>query len=205
MTMLRSFFSSHAGSDRWLTLANVLTATRILLIPFITNAIADRDWEQATLLFLCAALSDFLDGAVARWRAEITLVGACLDPIADKLLLLSTLGALSITPSPVCVVPGWFFTLVLAKEAALVGGIVLLVGLGSKIELHPTGLAKFATLAQFTLLFLVMWCLRMCWAPSAGLYTSLLGVCVISTCGAFAQYAYVGLRVLVKSALRGQL
>lgn len=206
MFPLKLFFTTSAkNSERWLTLANCLTAIRILLIPFIVNAIYSRDWEQATLLFLCAALTDFFDGMVARWRSEITLFGACLDPIADKLLLLASIGALVATPTSVCVIPGWFFSLLLAKEITLITGIVLLVGLGSKIEISPTALSKFATASQLGLLFLIICCLRMCWVLPPGLYSFLLGVSAFITCAALVQYMYVGVRVLLKSVLRGQL
>ena len=187
------------NSDRWLTLANCLTAARILLIPSLMHAISHRDWEQSTLLFACAALTDLCDGLAARWRSEITVLGSFLDPIADKLLLLSTLGALS------GIIPAWFVSLVFAKEAVLVGGIVLLLGLGSKLEINPTGVSKFATSAQFSLLMLVLISLRLCWTPPAFLYALLLTMSTILTCVALVQYAYVGARILVKSMLRGQL
>jgi cardiolipin synthase len=206
MIPLKSFFRISAkNSERWLTLANCLTLTRIALIPFIVRSIHGRDWEQATLLFLCAALTDLLDGMVARARSEITLLGACLDPIADKLLLLSSLGALVATPTSVCTIPGWFFSLLLAKEVILIGGVVVLVSLGSKIELSPTHLSKFATASQLTLLFLIMCCLRMCWVLPSGLYSFMLGACALIACAALVQYGYVGFRVLLKSVLRGGL
>ena len=183
-------------SERWLTLANCLTATRILLIPAIMQAISHRDWEQSTFLFACAALTDLFDGWAARWCSEPTVLGSYLDPIADKLLLLGTLSALSTVPTAVCAIPGWFVTLVFAKEAVLVGGIVLLLGLGNKLEINPTNLSKFATCAQFSLLLCAL----------LGIPVDfLLGASTILTCGALAQYAYVGARIFVKSMLRGQL
>jgi len=206
MQWLRQFFSVRAPrSERWFTLANCLTTIRIMLVPFIVASVYERDWEQATFLFACAALTDLLDGMVARWRSEITLLGACLDPLADKLLVVSSLGALAVTPSPIGKVPGWFFSLVLAKEVALLAGIGGLLCLGSKLELAPTGLSKWATTLQMVFLFLIMWCIRMHWVLPAGLYSVLLSAATLATCASLAQYSYIGFRVLIKSALRGGL
>lgn len=206
MYWLRQFFSVRVpNNERWLTLANCLTMSRILLIPFIVANIYERDWEQATFLFVCASLTDLFDGMIARWRSEVTLLGAFLDPIADKLMLLSCIGALAATPSPFCTIPGWFFSLLVTKEIALIGGIVCLLSLGCKLELAPTFASKWATTLHMSLLCIMMWCIRMHWALPHDFANILLAITAIATCAALVQYAYVGFRILVKSALRGGL
>ena len=75
-------------------MANVLTLARIVLIvPFVALFLADASWNMnaALVVFIIAALTDFLDGRVARARGEVSALGAALDPLADKLLIAAAL------------------------------------------------------------------------------------------------------------------
>ena len=75
-------------------MANILTLARIVLIvPFVALFLADASWNMnaALVVFIIAALTDFLDGRVARARGEVSALGAALDPLADKLLIAAAL------------------------------------------------------------------------------------------------------------------
>ena len=78
--------SENRGGAPWLTISNVLTVLRILLVPVIVVGISHHLWSFVFVLFLVAGLTDMLDGYLARWLNEQTTLGACLDPIADKIL-----------------------------------------------------------------------------------------------------------------------
>ena len=78
-----------------MTLANFITLTRFLLIPYIVQSMVYDCWEQAFVLFGFAAITDFLDGRVARWLKAESMLGKILDPIADKCLVLAVMYALS--------------------------------------------------------------------------------------------------------------
>ncbi|MBI2774987.1 CDP-alcohol phosphatidyltransferase family protein [Candidatus Dependentiae bacterium] len=103
----------------WCTLPTMITLFRIALIPFIMYALHDHLYLRAFIFFICAALSDVLDGMLARYLKQQTIIGALLDPLADKLLI----GALVIFFTfSTQQLPVWFFMLYFIKECTLIGG-----------------------------------------------------------------------------------
>ncbi len=103
-----NYFASPVTNTRWLTLPNVLTIFRLLLIPIFIHQMAQRRMREAFLVFLAAGLTDLLDGFVARTWNVRTPLGRILDPVADKLLLVSSFIAISLPQisQPICV-PVW--------------------------------------------------------------------------------------------------
>jgi len=93
------------------TLANALSAARGLLVIPVIGLIATGDASLALLVFLGAALTDALDGPIAR-RRGVTAFGAALDPLADKVLVIGTLAALAVRG----IAPAWAVALILARE-----------------------------------------------------------------------------------------
>lgn len=145
-----------------MTFACQITIFRILLIPvFIVLAIyygqsvaetraheALRWWAIAT--FAIAALSDALDGFVARHFNQRSRLGAILDPLADKLLLLSAIITLSLTSwGREQHFPLWFPILVIFRDVASIGGAFLIDYLTGKCTIRPHWTGKVATFAQF--------------------------------------------------------
>lgn len=142
-----------------MTLANKITISRILLIPvFITMAIyygeSIREGEPvelyrylAAILFLLTALSDGLDGFVARRFKQKTRLGAILDPLADKALLTSGLVVLTLSPWPNSF-PLWFPVLVISRDVVIVAGAVLIQLLAGHVEVRPSWTGKVATFFQ---------------------------------------------------------
>jgi len=142
-----------------MTLANQVTLGRIALIPvFVWLALAfgkgfaagEADTSlryAATFVFLLAAALDGLDGFIARKWNQRSRLGAILDPLADKLLLMTAILVLTFTPWPQNF-PLWFPILVLSRDA-----IVIFVGLlvrctSVPVEVRPSGLGKIATALQ---------------------------------------------------------
>lgn len=150
-----------------MTLANRITITRILLIPvfvlfavYYGKSVADampEEWLRiaAIIAFLVAALTDGIDGWVARRFAQRSALGAILDPIADKGLLLSAIITLSVCGWPITF-PLWFPVLVIARDAVIVVGCVVLKHLDGTLEVHPTYSGKAATALQMTAIACVM-------------------------------------------------
>ena len=99
-----------------MTLANALTAARALLVIPIIGFIATGDASLALLIFVVAAATDALDGPLARRRGTATALGAALDPLADKILVVGALAALAIRG----VAPAWAVVLILARELVAV-------------------------------------------------------------------------------------
>jgi CDP-diacylglycerol--glycerol-3-phosphate 3-phosphatidyltransferase/cardiolipin synthase len=149
------------------TFATQITLFRILLIPvFIGTAIyygdsvsqgqANETLRWATIgIFALAALSDALDGYVARAFNQKSRIGAILDPLADKLLLLSAILTLSFTGWRQHF-PLWFPILVIFRDLASIGGAFLINHLVGKCHIQPHWTGKVATFAQFAAVLWLM-------------------------------------------------
>ncbi len=150
-----------------MTFANKITVARIGLIPvFVGFAIyygqgiaagRPEEWLRWAALgvFALAAASDGLDGYVARRYNQRTELGAVLDPIADKGLLLGAILTLSFS-SWRYALPVWFGVLVVARDLIVMTGATVLVLLQRKVAVRPTWSGKAATALQMTALIAVM-------------------------------------------------
>src|SRR4051795_288025 len=181
-----------------MTTANKITVVRILLIPvFVTFAIyygesvqrhEPLEWLRfaAIVVFLLAAVSDGLDGYVARRYNQRSTLGVILDPIADKGLLLSGIITLSISnwseaDPDYGKFPAWFPVLVISRDAViLVGAAILHYFIGSKMHVKPSWTGKVATVCQMCAIAWVMLQLRFLplWfvVVVAGIFTLVSGV-----------------------------
>src|SRR3990167_3569236 len=134
--------------EKRLTIPNVLTLLRLLSVPIIVIAMFKSHWGIAFWLIILSALTDVLDGYIARIFNQKTFLGACLDPIADKLLILSVYFTLAFRQSPLFSIPVWFVVLVLLKELVLIAGVVFLYFKQYQLAIKPTLLGKLTMLAQ---------------------------------------------------------
>jgi CDP-diacylglycerol--glycerol-3-phosphate 3-phosphatidyltransferase len=180
-----------------MTTANKITVIRILMIPvFVTLAIyygesiqegKPQDWMRFTAItvFLLAALSDGLDGYVARRYNQRSSLGVILDPIADKGLLLSGIITLSISnwsqvDPHYGKFPAWFPVLVITRDVVIVTGSLLLHVLNGTVRVRPSWTGKVATVLQMAAIAWVM--LQMRTPPliyivyAAGFFTLVSGV-----------------------------
>jgi CDP-diacylglycerol--glycerol-3-phosphate 3-phosphatidyltransferase len=156
-----------------MTTANKITVVRILMIPiFVTLAIYygqsiqegnPQDWQRfaAIAVFLLAAVSDGLDGYVARRYNQRSTLGGILDPIADKGLLLSGIITLSISNWSTVDVhygkfPAWFPVLVITRDAVILFGSAVLHILNGKVRVRPSWTGKVATVLQMAAIAWVM-------------------------------------------------
>src|SRR5207247_4096434 len=125
-------------------LANWLTLIRILLIPVFVSLLVYRRPGFALVVFGLAALTDLLDGWVARrWNDQSTL-GAFLDPMADKLLLTASFVTLTYLKA----LPFWITAVVISRDVMLVVGALLIHMVGGRIYPRPTWAGKAATFFQ---------------------------------------------------------
>jgi CDP-diacylglycerol--glycerol-3-phosphate 3-phosphatidyltransferase len=150
-----------------MTLPNQITIARILLIPvFVVLAIyygksaaaghPDEHLRWAAIgVFLLASLSDGIDGWLARRYHLKSRLGAILDPIADKGLMLTAIITLSVTKWPY-EIPVWYPVLVIARDVIIVVGCVVLRLLNDHLEVHPSLLGKTSTFLQMVTIAVVM-------------------------------------------------
>jgi cardiolipin synthase len=139
------------------TIPNLLCLLRMGLVPLFIISVIDGEPRRALLVFVVAGVTDALDGAIARIYKQQSLLGAYLDPIADKLLLTSAYVILSIpglhhgTPIPV-----WVTVIVIARDVLLViFALVLYLAQGVK-RFPPSLLSKLTTVVQVTAVTVVL-------------------------------------------------
>lgn len=125
-------------------LANGLTVLRILLIPVFVSLLVYRRPGAALVVFSVAALTDLLDGYVARRSGSQSRLGAFLDPMADKLLLTASFVTLTYLKA----LPFWITAVVISRDTILVVGALLVHMVGGRIYPKPTWVGKAATFFQ---------------------------------------------------------
>ena len=158
--MQRAVLTPSAAATRWRHLPNLLSALRLLLALPVALAIGYRDYPTALVLAVLAALSDALDGFLARrfrWQSRL---GAVLDPLADKLLLVGCFIALTY----VGVVPLELTLLVLARDVVIVAGALAWRVLLGPLTARPSLLSKLNTLAQIGFVLAVL--LTLVWSQA---------------------------------------
>jgi len=138
---------------RKMRLANKLTVLRILLVPFfLTCIIYYGPGEEhlriiALLIFCSAVLTDFIDGIIARAKREKTKLGSILDPLADKILLITAFISLSQSKLTV-VLPDWVVITVISRDIIIVLGAVVIQFITGHLDVHPSHLGKITTFFQ---------------------------------------------------------
>lgn len=135
-------------TERVLTLPNVITLLRLFAVPVVAWLIVTQRWEAATWLFLAAAVSDGIDGLLARWLNQMTQLGAALDSVADKALGVVTLVMLTQAGA----IPLWVTLSILIRDSIIVLGALSYRGMAGHLEFHPTVLGKAHMFAEFALL-----------------------------------------------------
>lgn len=123
---------------------NLITLLRLFLVPVSVMMIAMHDWQSAFLAFVVAGVSDAADGLIARHFNMKTELGAYLDPIADKALLVSCF----ITLSVVGEVPVWLTIAVVFRDLLIVGAIILCWVLEKPMPIRPLMISKINTAVQ---------------------------------------------------------
>lgn len=135
-----------------LTLPNLITVARVLLIPVVAFLLLDHDYRLAFTAFTIAAVGDWLDGFLARRLNQMSQLGAMLDPIADKM----TMMIVAILLSAQGLLPVWLAVVIVLRDAIIVAGAVAYRIVVGRIEMAPTRLSKANTFLEFGILALAM-------------------------------------------------
>ncbi len=128
-------------------LPNIITFGWLCAVPLAFYLVLEHRMDEAFGLFVIAGLSDALDGYLAR-RNGGNAVGALMDPVADKALLVT----MYITLASVGVIPVWLAILVVFRDLLIVGGVVVLSVLGHAVTIRPLYISKLNTVAQILLI-----------------------------------------------------
>lgn len=130
------------------TIPNGITLLRLVLVPLFALATVEQNYLWAALLFGLAGLSDALDGALARWLQARSLLGSYLDPIADKVLLVTAYIVLTWPAEGVVRIPLWLTVMALSRDVLIVL-VALLLYLGAGIrDFRPSILGKATTVVH---------------------------------------------------------
>lgn len=136
-----------------LNIPNIVTAVRILLVPVFVILLVNHQLFDALVIFTMAGISDGLDGFIARCFNQRTEVGAYLDPIADKLLIISAFISLAILK----IIPAWLSVIVISRDILILLGVSLCSFANIKIHIRPSFVSKCTTLAQLSTIFLSLY------------------------------------------------
>ena len=176
-----------------ISIPNVLTIVRILLTPLFILLMLRHLYAQALLVFAIAGLSDGLDGLIARCFDQRTALGAYLDPMADKLLLVSAYVVMVIME----VIPDWVAVIVIARDVIISLGIAIFTITEKRYEVKPSIVSKCTTTFQILLVLVSLFDpTHIKIAPlHAPLQWATAGLTVLSG----FHYIYVGMGILQES------
>jgi cardiolipin synthase len=138
--------------ERPVSIPNIITLIRILLVPVIVWAIASGQMKIAFGIFVIAGVSDAVDGFLAKRFNMASELGALLDPLADKALLVSIYVALGIWGA----FPRWIVILVVSRDIMIVGAVIISWLFDKPIPMKPLMVSKLNTAAQVALAALVL-------------------------------------------------
>jgi cardiolipin synthase (CMP-forming) len=134
------------------SIPNLITLGRILLVPVVVWAITSGEMQIAFLLFFAAGVSDAVDGFLAKRFGMATELGAYLDPLADKAMIVSIYVALGIAEA----IPRWLVILVVSRDIMIVGAVMLSWLVDRPVALKPLVVSKLNTVAQIVLALVVL-------------------------------------------------
>jgi cardiolipin synthase len=173
-----------------ISIPNILTVIRILLVPIFVIALTKDLFFSALLVFTAAGVSDGLDGLIARYFNQRTVLGAYLDPIADKLLIISAYVSLAVLK----IIPGWLTVIVISRDVLILLGIAVFAITDVSVDIKPSFISKCTTLIQIvTVIFILL-------DPDipgvefakSGLYWLTAGIAILSG----FHYIYIGMNIL---------
>jgi cardiolipin synthase len=175
-----------------MNIPNFLTLFRILLIPLLVIFLLEGKATAALWVFVAAGVTDALDGFLARVLRQKTDFGAFLDPIADKLLLITSY----ITLSVLGVMPNWLTVIVVSRDVIIVMGIGILMLYSRSFSIKPTIISKITTFLQ--LITITFYLGRQYLVSAAFVEVYLLGLTAFFTIVSGVHYIIFGFRLIGK-------
>ncbi|HRN83607.1 MAG TPA: CDP-alcohol phosphatidyltransferase family protein [Hyphomicrobium sp.] len=134
-------------NPRHLNIPNLITLGRVILVPIVFWLLVSGETQLAFFAFLLAGVSDAVDGFIAKRFGLATELGAYLDPLADKLLLVSVFVALGVMGA----LPSWLVIAVVSRDILIVIGVMLSWVLDHPMRIQPLAVSKANTVAQILL------------------------------------------------------
>jgi cardiolipin synthase (CMP-forming) len=133
-------------------LPNLITLGRLLTVPITVYLMMQSAYLAAFILFLLAGASDALDGYLAKRNNQTTELGAILDPLADKALLVGVYVTLGLQGN----LPNWLVVLVVFRDVLIIGGVIVLFLVRLEVRMRPLIISKINTATQIGLAAIVL-------------------------------------------------
>lgn len=155
-----------------MTIPNLISMIRLAMVPFIVWTLLDGQSMLAFILFVVVGISDGVDGFIARKFNQQSELGAYLDPLADKTLLMTMFVALGYLEA----IPLWLVIIVLTRDVLILAGVMVAFVLGDPIEIKPLFVSKANTAVQIVLVALALS------MPAFNLELEIIHLVVVWTC-----------------------
>ncbi|MBI5782700.1 MAG: CDP-alcohol phosphatidyltransferase family protein [Gammaproteobacteria bacterium] len=133
-------------------LPNLITISRIGLAPVLILLLKEQEYAASLAIFAIAGVSDGLDGFIAKRFHYESRLGSILDPLADKILLLSSYVMLTMLNH----LPFWLMLTVAFRDLLIVGGYLVYTSMIGPVQMRPSWLSKFNTFLQITLIIVIL-------------------------------------------------
>ncbi len=171
---------------------NIITVIRLLLIAPIVLLLLQQSYQWALILFVIAGISDGLDGFLARQYGWTSRFGSMVDPLADKLLMISCFSTLAW----LAFVPKWLWLVVVLRDVVIMIGVIVYKRVAGRPEYEPSLISKLNTLLQIILITALLFYLGVYQIPLLWLIV-LMYLVFLTTVVSFINYVWVwGLRLL---------
>lgn len=167
---------------------NIITFIRIVIIPIFVSSLIYKKYDYALFLFMLAAISDTFDGLIARLTKQKTKLGAFLDPLADKSLLVTTFILFSVYDW----IPLWLTITVISRDVIVVLGWILLYLSAHITKIEPSLIGKLAIASQLILIAYILLFINVNNIPRPS--EEMFGVVAVLTIISGMQYIYRGLK-----------
>ena len=135
-----------------MTIPNLITVLRIILVPIFVIYMINNNTLASLIIFIIASISDALDGFIARVFHQKSNLGAHLDPLADKILLMTAYITLAILK----MIPSWLAVLTISRDVIILLGVLILYLNRYPVKIHPSLLSKATTVIQVGTILVVL-------------------------------------------------
>ncbi len=173
-----------------MNLPNYITLVRVILIPFFINLMIYGYYRWALAVFVVACVTDALDGMIARLTKTQTELGAFLDPMADKLLILAAFVTLVLLGR----LPVWLVIIVVSRDAILTMGGLIIYFTTRDLKIQPSIIGKATTVLQLSVVTLSL--VLMSYGRETGIMAFLQLATAAVTIASGAQYVLRGIRMV---------
>lgn len=173
-----------------MNLPNSITLVRVILIPFFIDLMIYGYYQPALIVFVVAALTDALDGLIARLTHTQTELGAFLDPVADKLLIVSSFVTLAILQQ----LPVWLVIIVVSRDVILVLGSFVIYVTGHSLPIMPSIPGKVTTVLQLIVVTLTL--LFMAYGFTTTYLVTAHVAAAVATAASGVQYVLRGMKLM---------